>query len=305
MRRASCRRSRSDHHRAPRAGSETSRRPRFIWVTAESSSASSCPNRRRPRLIVGTCSVGSARTIVAANATGSPTCCTIRLKIMDPAGRTSDRRTVPADRDADPVLGGEPRPRGSGHRVPRRRPALTSNTALLVDAALSDLLTRLENRVDDPDEEGTLFDPHQGRRTRVLRPPPGRRPCALLACPRVAARSRSPSSTARRRSFEKAYDVATDAQSMRSSVAVVDGARRACVATTSPRWGLDPNRPERAGGDPVWLDRAMQLDTAMVPEAAYARGILAYEENDFARAIELLRRRAGTTASGRMGGTTP
>ncbi|MCA8940950.1 MAG: hypothetical protein KDB80_00195, partial [Planctomycetes bacterium] len=156
------------------------------------------------------------------------------------------------------------------------------DTAILVDAALSDLLTRLENRVDEPEHETTLsiltkcvqlgcFERlPEDVRARYWRAH-GRRTLEISDFENATA------------SFTRAWELSTDAQSMRSSVAGWMALAVMRVHDFS-ELGLDPKRPERDEAL-VWLERATENEDAMVPESAYARGMLAYEQNDYERAI--------------------
>ncbi len=154
---------------------------------------------------------------------------------------------------------------------------------VLVDAALSDLLTRLEHRVDQPDEETTLS---------ILSK------CVQLACfERLPAdvRARYLRALGKRTLdisefdtaigiLEKAYEIADDEQSVRSSIAL-------WIALATLRHhdveelGVEPERADRDEAS-VWVERAAEKAENSVPEALFLRGLFNYEVGEYADAIQ-------------------
>lgn len=162
---------------------------------------------------------------------------------------------------------------------------VTEDRDVLVDAAMADLLTRLERR-DDPDQaESTLS---------VLQK------CVGLPCfaglpdevragyghelgRRLLAISEFDEAL---RLFETALPLAGDARLLRGRCAL-GGALASLRVHDAAEIVPQADRPSRERAL-EWLSRAEGPGGGPVPEACFVEGLLAYEQGEFPRAIELL-----------------
>ena len=162
---------------------------------------------------------------------------------------------------------------------------LDSDALVLVDAALSDLLTRLEHRVDQPDEESTLS--------------------ILQKCVNLSCFSRLPDDVRARylralgrRTLEiaefddaleilqRGFEIASAEQCMRSSLALfatLAVMRQHDVAEVK----IQLKRDSRAAAL-EWLDIATKQVDKSVPEALFVRGLFAYETGEYEAAVNWL-----------------
>lgn len=154
-------------------------------------------------------------------------------------------------------------------------------TDLLVDAALSDLISRLERRVDRGDEESTLSilqkcvylksfsrlpTDIQARYLRAL----GQRLLAISEFHEALVQ------------FEMARVVAPDQMRMRSSLALCAALAEMRLHDIAELWPRSEREERDAGMN--WLCDLSELAEQTVPEAYFARGILEYELGDFRQA---------------------
>ena len=171
---------------------------------------------------------------------------------------------------------------------------------ILVDASLSDLLTRLEHRVDQAEEESTLSiltkcvklscfdrlpDDVRARYLRAL----GQRTIEISEFEEAIS------------VLEDAFEIAGDANALRSSIALWIAL---AVLRQHDVFELAV-QPIRGGREEAldWLEHAVETTGAVVPEALYMRGLLAYEVSDhdcatasFDAALQRLRRVGGRDA---------
>ena len=156
---------------------------------------------------------------------------------------------------------------------------------LIVDAALTDLLTRLERRTPQDREVSNLSILHKA----VEMP-------AWASLPEdVRARYHRAVGTELLRISEyeqalvelgKGFELADDRMRVRSNIALL--CALVCLRQQDVLC-LEP-RAERVGRDEAatWLDRATEQPGEAVPEAFYVQGILAYEMGDHERAADQL-----------------
>ncbi len=159
----------------------------------------------------------------------------------------------------------------------------SKETDMLVDAALSDLISRLERRVDKGDEESTLS--------------------ILQKCVHLNSFSRLPTDIQARylralgqrllkisefqaalEQFEMARVVAPALKRMRSSLALFAALAEMRLHDIDELWPRS-DRPEREAGL-RWLADFEEDPKQTVPEAFFARGILDYEQGSFREASQ-------------------
>lgn len=160
-----------------------------------------------------------------------------------------------------------------------------TNTEMLVDAALTDLLTRLENRIDKDDEESTasILEKcmHQGAFERLPADVRARYHRALGK--RMLANSEFEGAL---QTLEPARELADNQPRLRSSIdalAALGELRLHDVEDLEPR----AERPEREAA----IRRLATVEHApgeAVPESLFTRAILAYEVGDFVTAVGCL-----------------
>ncbi|MHC5062869.1 MAG: hypothetical protein ACYTG5_02710 [Planctomycetota bacterium] len=159
----------------------------------------------------------------------------------------------------------------------------SKETDVLVDAALSDLISRLERRVDKGDEESTLSilqkcvylnsfsrlpTDIQARYLRAL----GQRLLKISEFQEALVQ------------FEMARVVAPALKRMRSSLALLAALAEMRLHDISELWPRS-DRSERDSGM-SWLAEFEEDPKQTVPEAFFARGILEYEQGNYREASE-------------------
>ncbi len=157
----------------------------------------------------------------------------------------------------------------------------SSETDFLVDAALSDLISRLERRVDRGDEESTLSilqkcvflksfsrlpTDIQARYLRAL----GQRLLAISEFKEALVQ------------FEMARVVAPDEMRMRSSLALAAALAEMHLHGIEDLWPKSDREEHKEGM--AWLAELSEEPDQTVPEAYFARGILEYELGEYRRA---------------------
>ncbi len=162
--------------------------------------------------------------------------------------------------------------------------ALT-NTEMLVDAALTDLLTRLENRIDRDDEESTasILEKCMAQEAFDRLPADVRARYHRALGRRMLANSEFAHAL---QQLEAGRDLADNQPRLRSSIDALGGLGELRLHDLHE---LDPRaeRPERDAAL-LWLEHVEgDLDNC-APEALFVRGILAYEVGDYETAVRCL-----------------
>lgn len=161
--------------------------------------------------------------------------------------------------------------------------ASDEHTALLVDAALSDLVSRLESHKDEPEQETTLSILTKCIALRCFEDLPGdvRARYHRARGKRLLEISEFEDALG---SFSSAYEVASDHQSLRSSCAYW-AALAVLRIHDVEELSVDA---DRAGTEDAaaWIERATIECASVVPEALFVQGLFAYETGNYKLAIE-------------------